>query len=297
MEIGFGLPVSGSWATPGNIREIAQRADELGYSTLWSFQRLLVAESTPLAPPYHSVLDPIGPLMFAAAVTERIRLGTAVINAPFQSPAMLAKQLATLDILSDGRLDAGLGLGWSRDEFQAAGTDYAARGARAAEFVDCMRKVWSQDPVSYDGRFYTIPLASILPKPLQQCPPILLGGAAPAALRRAGRIADGWISSSRAELGSLGDAVQQIRTAATDAGRDADALRFVCRGVAMVGARDGMLTGSHAQIRDDFARIAEQGITEIFIDLNFDPSIGNPAADPAESMARARAALEEFAPE
>ena len=122
MKIGFGLPVSGAWATPDNIASFARRADEAGYSSLWSFQRLLVPEGSGMEPVYQSVLDPMAALSFAAAVTSRIRLSVAIINAPFVPPAYLAKQAASLDVLSAGRHDLGLGIGWMPEEFALTGS-------------------------------------------------------------------------------------------------------------------------------------------------------------------------------
>ncbi len=297
MDISFGLPVSGSWATPRNITEIATRAEQLGYASLWTFQRLLVPDGVPLGPVYASVLDPVAALGFAAAVTERVRLGTAIVNLPFQAPAVLGKQLATLDVLSNGRLHAGLGLGWAEQEFIAAGASFEQRGKRAEEYIDCLRAVWGPDPVEFDGNFYHVPRSSILPKPVQRPhPPILLGGAAPRALARIGRLADGWISSSRAELTALADSVRQVKDAASEAGRDPAALRYICRGVVKNAPRGDLLTGSLDDIRADLLAIAEQGITETFLDLNFDPTIGNPEADPTASMRRAHEVLDAFAP-
>src|SRR5216684_8307452 len=100
MRIGFGAPVSGAWATPQSLARFAAEAEAAGYASLWTFQRLLIPEGSAMEPVYHSVLDPMAALAFAAAVTDRIRLGVAVINLPFVSPAYLAKQAATLDILS-----------------------------------------------------------------------------------------------------------------------------------------------------------------------------------------------------
>src|SRR5690348_14268811 len=130
MKIGLGAPVSGAWATPDVLGQVATRAEELGYDSLWTFQRLLVGTDDHLDPVYQSVLDPLLPLAFAAARTERIRLGVALVNLPFVSPVYLAKQAATLDVLSNGRLDLGLGVGWSATEFAATGADKARRGAR-----------------------------------------------------------------------------------------------------------------------------------------------------------------------
>jgi probable F420-dependent oxidoreductase len=297
MRIGCGLPVSGSWATPANVLRVARRAEDLGYSSLWTFQRLLSPADADLAPVYHSVLDPTVALGYAAAVTERVELGIAVVNAPFESPVLLAKQLATLDVLSGGRLLAGLGLGWLPAEFTASGVPFERRGARMEEYLSCLRAVWSPDPVSFEGDFYQVPASIALPKPVQRpYPPILIGGDARAALERVGRIGDGWISSSRVPPAELGDRVAVVKAAAQAAGRDPDQLRFVCRGVLLDAPRTRPLTGSLDQIRDDLPALAEQGITDLFIDLNFDPSIGHPDADPVASMQRAETVLTALAP-
>src|SRR5512139_1888255 len=116
MRIGFGAPVSGAWAGPHGLAHFAARAEELGYQSLWTFQRLLAPADNAIDPVYRSVLDPIVSLAYAAAHTTRIRLAVAVVNLPFVNPAYLAKQAATLDVLCGGRLDLGLGTGWSADE-------------------------------------------------------------------------------------------------------------------------------------------------------------------------------------
>ncbi|TQS46789.1 TIGR03619 family F420-dependent LLM class oxidoreductase [Cryptosporangium phraense] len=297
MDIGFGLPVSGSWATPENVVTVARHAEELGYRTLWSFQRLLVPEAQPLPPAYASVLDPIVSLAFAAATTGRIGLGTAIINAPFLAPAVLGQQLATLDVLSRGRLITGLGLGWIPAEFSATNVPFEQRGARLEEYLHALDAVWGPDPVAFEGEFYRVEPSTVLPKPVQAPrPPILLGGAAPRALDRAGRLADGWISASRFDLTQLGDAIGTVRAGAEKAGRDPDALRFVCRGVAVVGPRKRMLTGSLKEIRADFPALAAQGVTEVFVDLNFDPAVGSPDADPVASLRHALTVLDALAP-
>ncbi|TRW46144.1 LLM class F420-dependent oxidoreductase [Georgenia yuyongxinii] len=298
MKIGFALPVSGSWATPSNVTELARRAENLGYASLWTFQRLLAPVGSTLPPVYRSVLDPLMVLGYAAAVTERVRLGTAIVNMPYLAPAVLAKQLATLDVLSDGRVDAGLGLGWSQEEFAAVGTDYARRGARAEEYLDCLRALWGPDPVEHAGAFYRVPRASVQPKPVQRPgPPILLGATSERALRRIGRCADGWISNSRADLTTLAAPIAQVRDAARAAGRDPATMRFVCRGVVRDGPRTRPLTGSLDEVRADLPGLAAQGMTEVFLDLNFDPTIGHPDADPAAAMRRAHEVLEALAPD
>jgi probable F420-dependent oxidoreductase len=304
MLIGFGAPVSGSWATPANQVEIAQRAEQLGYASLWTFSRLIYSdwpEGQRLAPPYRSVHDPIVVAAFLAGVTKRVRLGLAVVNAPFYPPIALAKALNSLDIVSSGRLDAGLGIGWSPDEYEATGTDMTRRGARMAEYLACLNEIWTGDPAEFDGEFYKVPRGWIDPKPVQQPhPPVLLGGTAEPALRRAGALAQGWISSSRVAVDDIDAAIATVRSGAADAGRDPEQVRIVIRGVARLRHEPdpaaGPLTGPVEVIREGLERYAAHGATEVFLDLNFDELIGTPDADPARSMDIAHQLLEAFAP-
>jgi Coenzyme F420-dependent N5,N10-methylene tetrahydromethanopterin reductase and related flavin-dependent oxidoreductases len=139
MKIGFGAPVAGAWATPGYLAAFSEQAEEAGYASLWTFQRLLVPEGSGMDPVYRSVLDPMVALGFAAARTSRIRLGVAILNLPFVSPAYLAKQATTVDVLSGGRLDLGLGIGWMPEEFAVTGGSTARRGARTEEYLAVLR--------------------------------------------------------------------------------------------------------------------------------------------------------------
>lgn len=297
MRIGFGLPVSGAWASPGNVARFAVRAEELGYHSLWTFQRLLVGAEQQLDPVYRSVLDPLVSLAFVAARTARIRLGVAVVNLPFVSPVYLAKQAATLDVLSAGRLDLGLGTGWSPVEFAATGAPEERRGARAEEYLTVLHALWSGGISEFQGEFYAVPPSRMAPAPAQRPgPPVLLGGSAPAALRRAGRLAAGWISRSGTDLSRIGDDIAVVRAAAEEAGRDPAAVRVVCRGVLRPGTRGPLLSGSVEQVRADAERLAEAGVTELFYDLNWDPLVGSPDADPAAATGRAEELVEALAP-
>jgi probable F420-dependent oxidoreductase len=304
MRIGFGAPVAGAWATPGYLALFAERAEDAGYASLWSFQRLLVPEGSGMEPVYRSVLDPVVALGYAAARTSRIRLGVAVINLPFISPAYLAKQAATVDVLSGGRLDLGLGLGWMPEEFAAVGASTARRGARTVEYLAVLRTLWADQVSSFRGEFYTIPAGRQDPRPVQRPgPPVLLGGMSRPAMERAGRIAEGWITSSRADLSKISEAVGVIGAAASAAGRDPAAVRIVCRGVVQAGAEaegpDGgrrLLSGSFAQIREDAAWLGEQGVTELFYDLNWDPLVGSPSVAPEAAAERAGEILAGLAP-
>jgi probable F420-dependent oxidoreductase len=293
VRIGLGAPVSGAWATPSTLASFATRAEELGYDSLWTFQRLLVGVDDKLDTVYQSVLDPVVALTFAAAHTTRIRLGVALVNMPFLSPVYLAKQAATLDVLSGGRLDLGLGVGWSRTEFTATGASRARRGARAEEYVRVLRTLWTEDPASFDGEFYTVPPSRMSPRPVQPGgPPILLGGVVRPALERAGRIAAGWMSRSAHDLTHIAEDVAVVRAAALDP----DAVRVVVRGVVRPGPRDGRLTGSYDDIRADTAWLADQGVTELYYDLNWHEAIGNPAAPEDEAVALATEIAEALAP-
>lgn len=304
MRLGFGLPVAGAWSSAASLRLVAQRAEELGYDSLWTFQRLLHPAEGDWGASYRSVQDPLIALAHAAALTQRVRLGVAVLNAPFLPPVVLAKQLATLDVLSDGRLDVGLGLGWADAEFDAVGVPRSERVRRTVEAVACLRSLWGPDPVSFQGRYAQVAPALTQPKPVQQPhPPILMGGSAPAALRRVGRLADGWITSSRQDLRRLAEDVAVVRTACERSGRNPDRLRIVVRGVVRLGApvrdRDGhrrLLTGSLDEVRADLGDLEALGVTEAFVDPNFIPDVVFDGADPSSSLEAALALLEGLAP-
>jgi probable F420-dependent oxidoreductase len=304
MRIGFGAPVSGAWATPQNLAGFAARAEQAGYASLWSFQRLLVPAGSGMDPVYHSVLDPMLALAYAAAATQRIRLGVAIINTPFVSPGYLAKQAASLDVLSAGRHDLGLGIGWMPEEFMLTGATMSGRGIRTGEYIEVLRTLWQADGSEFDGEFYQVPPGVQAPRPVQPGgPPVLLGGMARPALERAGRLADGWLTSSRTDLAKISSGIAVVKAAAAAAGRDPDVLRIICRGVVRAGAEarrpDGsrvLLSGEATAIRADVDWLSSQGVTELFYDLNWDPQVGAPDAEPAEATRRAAELLEALAP-
>jgi probable F420-dependent oxidoreductase len=285
MKLGFSLPMAGPWATPQNQILVAQRAEALGYHSLWVFQRLLYPTkpqndypplpNQPWPASFERVMDPIVALAFVAAVTSRIRLGTSVLIMPYYTPVMLAKQLATLDVVSGGRLDVGLGLGWSRDEFDAVGVPYEGRGRRADEFLRCLKAIWTENPVEFKGEFYTVPRAKVEPRPLRRPhPPITIGGYGPTVIKRAVTY-DGF-NGGNVPLGQVAPLVKEIKAAAEAAGRDPAALHIVSRGSFQLhatprGPDRRPLWGSLAEIRQDVERYAEAGLTELFLEANFDP--------------------------
>jgi probable F420-dependent oxidoreductase len=260
------------------ITRVAQEAEQMGLGSVWVLERMLrpthpIQQFGRLAlmdEPYAISYDPLETLTFIAAKTERIKLGTSVIDALFHAPVTLARRLATLDQLSGGRVIAGLGQGSVQDEFTAANVPIKRRGSGLEEIIAALRAVWGPDPVSFSGRFYTIPESQIGPKPVQPGgPPIVIGGIAPAAIERAARIADG-LNPVGVSFEMLDKSINTFRNAARAAGRDPDALMIVVRlnGKAM-GPDRPILTGTVQEMAKDISRLRSLGVHHAFLDLNF----------------------------
>jgi probable F420-dependent oxidoreductase len=194
MKYGIHLPHAGEQATPALIRRFAIQAEELGFEDVWVSEHIIVPrDKFPRSPLFY---DPVLTLTWVAAVTSRIRLGTSVLVLPMRHPLPLAKELATLHNLSDGRLILGAGVGWLPEEFAALGVPFNERGRRLDEGLAMMRAVWTQDPVTFHSK--TIPAVidgmTMTPMPISPIP-LWMGGSSDAALRRTIRIADGWHGS------------------------------------------------------------------------------------------------------
>jgi len=181
MDLGVDLLTSGPHASPDAIVRMAEEAEDLGYAAVWTHERQLypVTDRPPLPDYYRTTYEPVDTLAFVAARTTRVKLGTSVLTAPLHDPIQLARRLATLDRFSHGRVIVGLGQGWMREEYAAAGVPYRERGARLEEVVAALRAAWAPDPVSYEGRYHRIPPAHLDPKPDQPGGPRILIGAAP----------------------------------------------------------------------------------------------------------------------
>lgn len=246
MRIGFTLPQMGPLAHyPRDVARFAHQAEQLGADSLWVGDRLLApvkptvgyggGSTIPLA--FHAVLDPLALLAIAATCTERIQLGTNVLNAPWYPPAMLARSLTTIDLVSGGRLVPGFGVGWSPEEYLAAGIPMEQRGARLDECLDALEALWSSNPAEYHGKHWTVPATYADLKPVQRPrPPIYLGGYSPAAMRRAARRADGWLpvvrpGSQRWEFSpaAVNGPVSEVRRLAAEEGRDPSRLGIILR--------------------------------------------------------------------
>jgi probable F420-dependent oxidoreductase len=265
---------------PDALARVAAHAETLDYDTLWVADRLLSPVSSrdpyPVTPDgslpefFKHVLEPLETLTFVAAQTRRIRLGTAVLVLPFYNPVVLARRLTTLDVLSNGRLRVGFGLGWSRDEFEAAGTTRRERGARADEFLRLLKAIWTTDPVEFQGKYYSLPKSWIGPKPVQKPhPPIYLAAFVPAALERAARLADGWLPAGL-PVPQLGGAIAFLRDRVGKAGRDPTAFEVIVQapvqlGEAASGQERRIFSGSESQVRADFEAVRDLGVEEVYV--------------------------------
>lgn len=232
MKVGLFLPHVGEHITTENILYIATEAEKEGIDSVWVLDRLLwpINPQTPyVASPdgslpmvYQNVLDPLTTLTYVAAVTERISLGTSVIDMFFQNPVVLSKRITALDILSDGRAITGLGIGWSKDEFEVSGIPYKNRGTRADEYLQVLKKIWADDVVEFKGQFYNIPSSKIGPKPVQKPhPPVLLGGFTPRTFSRIVSYANGWIGvAGFGPLEQLEQAINGLKESARKADKE-----------------------------------------------------------------------------
>lgn len=280
MRIGFAVPQFGPFADPDHTATMCAALETLGCHSLWAADRLLA----PIIPPdgyvsgkpmplrYGTHLDPLLALTVAATVTERVRLGSSTLNALWQPPLLLARSLTTLDLISHGRLDVGLGLGWMREEYTAAGVPWQGRGARLEETLDVLDAVWQSDPVVHAGPLWRIPESTILPKPRQRPrPPVLLGGFTPPALERVGRRADGWLGASM-PLPYFQGLWAVAAEAAERAGRDPAGLRRVLRVNAEVTASgadagEAFQRGTVRQICDHLRLMCTADNDEVLVDL------------------------------
>src|SRR5215813_5579220 len=196
MKIGLCSANSGPYTTRAALVSVAELAEEFGVESIWVSEHPVLADpQQPPSPmdPGDPILDPVASLAFLAGRTRSVRLGTGVIVLPFRNPLVLAKELATIDVLSDGRLIFGIGVGYVEQEFSALGTPFADRGARTEEYLAAMRAIWTQPHPGYDGKLFSFSGVQANPRPLQRPhPPVVVGRYARPVIRRTVRDADGW---------------------------------------------------------------------------------------------------------
>jgi probable F420-dependent oxidoreductase len=239
MEVGIELLFDGS---PGNsitdAGGTARALEDMGFASLWLPDHVVVFEryapnysyspdGLPPFGPRQGWFDPLYGLAAMAATTEKVRLGTNALILPQRNPVLLAKEIAALDHLSGGRINLGVGLGWSPEEFAALGVPFERRGARADDYIKAMTTLWTDEVATYEGEFVTFSGAVQLPKPVQSPrPPVIIGGQSPAALRRAATLGDGW-SSWMLPPEQINDTLARLDTECEKAGRDPSTLRRI----------------------------------------------------------------------
>jgi probable F420-dependent oxidoreductase len=194
MQLGIHLPHVGRKAGPDAIRRAAVQAEDLGFADVWVSEHVILPKDAPY-PPSPAFYEPILTLTWAAAATKRVRLGTSVIVLPMHHPVPVAKQIATLQSLSEGRVIFGIGVGWLEAEFAALGVPFRERGRRTDESIALMRALWRDDPVSFPSKYIAAQIADMRMEPKPAPIPIWVGGSSDAALARAVKLCDGWHGS------------------------------------------------------------------------------------------------------
>jgi len=229
----FGLAFASSVGTePDSALEICRLAEQLGFDSVWGGEHVVRPTKIDSPYPYSEdgqapgeadtpIPDPLIWLAYAAAAAPTLRLGTCILIVPQRNPLVLAKELATLDHLSGGRVELGIGVGWLEEEFQALGVPWQRRGARTDEYVAAMRALWAGPHAEFHGEFVDFPPATCSPRPVNGSIPILVGGDTPAAIRRAARLADGYFPGAN-DPKVLADLIAQLGVAADREGRAAD---------------------------------------------------------------------------
>jgi probable F420-dependent oxidoreductase len=289
MRVGFTVPQFGADAGPDALLKVARKVEELGSDSLWVAERLLYPlnpkspypatadGSLPLA--YRRSLDPLAILSYLAAATSRVRIGT-FINLAFHNPVLLARELGTIDVLSQGRLDIGLGVGWSLDEFEALSVPMRDRGRRAEEALQVIEAIWRDNPVQFEGRYFRVPKSYFDLKPVQKPrPPVYMAAYSPAAMSRVARLADGWIPAG-VPLGAMEQMFAVIKQGATEAGRDPDSLKLIVIAhaefyPAPLGEDRPIFAGSAEQIEADILATRRLGAEEIIFNVLFSPDVAS----------------------
>lgn len=269
MRIGAKLPNSGPLPLEVGIPALARTLEDAGFDSLWVSDHIVFPREIRSRYPFASDgratwatdapwVDAMVALALAAAVTERVRLGTAVLVLPLRNPVELAKQAASIDVASGGRLELGVGAGWLEEEFDALGVPFASRGSRLDEWIEIARACWTGSPAARRSPHYALPDGLVAqPTPAHRIP-FLIGGHSPAALRRAGRVGEGWLAQQAA--GALDpERLARDATAIAAAAPGGAAPRVVLRVVESLGRAD--------LVAERLGELAEAGVDEVIVDV------------------------------
>jgi probable F420-dependent oxidoreductase len=294
MEFGFGLPTRGPMATPQNLATLAHKGEELGFAIISVSDHIIIPKAIASTYPYNEsgtfagsptgeCLEQLSLLSFLVGVTSSARLLTSVMVLPHRPPVLTAKMLATIDVLSNGRLIVGCGVGWMREEFEAIGAPaYDERGTVGDEYIRAFKELWTSDNPTFEGKYCRFANVAFAPKPLQKPhPPIWTGGESPVALRRAGRLANAWYpigSNPRFPVTTpeqFAGYASKVKRHAQDAGRDPSALDFAYstnwytdqQALTLPNGQRRPLTGTPQQIADDIMGYQEVGVSHMMVNL------------------------------
>jgi probable F420-dependent oxidoreductase len=265
MDFGIVFANTGPFVEPDAAAAFASHAEAAGFESLWTVEHVVVPAGYESTYPYDPsgrmpgnddapIPDPLVWLSYLAAVTSRIRLATGILIVPQRNPLVLAKQLATLDALSGGRMEFGIGVGWLEEEFDALGVPFDDRGRRTDDYVAAMRALWADERATHHGEFASFDECVMRPQPRRGTIPVHVGGHSDAAARRAGRLGDGFFpgKGDHAELERLFGVARQ---AAFEAGRNPDVLTFTSGGNGAIGSR----------ALDEVGELAAMGVTRVVL--------------------------------
>ena len=278
MKFGLRYCNTGRYVDAANAVELAQAAEEAGFESLWTVEHTVVPADYQSAYPYSPdgkmaggrddfpIPDPLIWMSYVAAATRRIKLATGILILPQHNPVITAKQVATLDHLSEGRVLLGIGVGWLKEEFDALGADFASRGRRTDEYIEALRALWTQARPTYHGEFVRFDAAYCRPRPTQGAVPIIVGGHSSAAARRAGRLGDGFFPAR-----GLSEALLTLaRDTAREHGRDPAEIE---------------ITASFPERFESLDDLERLGVSRVLVPVGQMPGMGASVATPEAALA------------
>lgn len=287
MKFGLRYCNTGRFVDPSRAVELLQAAEAAGFESAWTVEHTVIPHGYQSQYPYSpsgklpggdgdfDLPDPLIWMAYVAAATTRIKLATGVIILPQHNPVITAKQVATLDHMSGGRVLLGVGVGWLKEEFEAVGAPFEERGARTDEYIRVMRELWRADRPSFDGKFFRFKDAYMRPKPVNRSVPIIIGGHSDFAAKRAGRLGDGFFPAR----GASAELIKLVRDTAVAHGRDPASIE---------------ITTSLPPDLNDLPRMEAAGVDRVLVPVMFTPEFGNVVRGP-DDMQHWRHVIEKYA--
>jgi len=277
LKLGLSIPQVGVNGTRENAIKLAQAAEKENFESLWVQERILwpinpkskypASPDGSLREEYQHNLDSMNLISYIAANTSKILLGTGIIVNAYHLPVRFAKEVATVDILSQGRFICGLGIGWSKDEYETSNVPFERRGARQDEFIQAIKKVWTDDVVEFNGEFYNISPSKIDPKPVQKPhPKILLGGFGPKTFERIAKFADGYLSALAMPIPTFEQLISGFKQTVEKAGKNPDDFNISTLTFPQISETSSgngerfPMTGTIEEVGSDIKKLKEVGV-------------------------------------